>query len=134
VLNPHNYPVSPEVSQALEKFNTHIGEDKDIVITGGNRPPDTDIGSKKTTQTHERGIAADIKVPGQPHLKTANQAAASGLFGGVGWYEEGYYDPVTKAGPHVHVDLREGTARWGYDKSGKYYKGYIPKYVESPCD
>jgi RHS repeat-associated protein len=133
VLNPNNYPISPEVSKTLEQFNEYIGNDKDIVITGGNRPPDTDIGSGKQS-THVRGIAADIKVPGQPHLKTANQAAESGLFGGVGWYEEGYYDPRTKAGPHVHVDLREGTARWGYDKYGRYYKGYFPKYEEDPCE
>jgi len=45
VLNPNNYPISPEVSRTLEQFNEYIGKDKDIVITGGNRPPSTDIGS-----------------------------------------------------------------------------------------
>ena len=133
VLNPDNHPISPEVLNKLEGFNEYIGKDKDIVITGGNRSPDTDIGTGSRS-THVRGIAADIKVPGQPQLKTANQAAGSALFGGVGWYEEGYYDPKTKAGPHVHVDLREGTARWGYDKYGRYYKGYFPKYEEKFCE
>jgi hypothetical protein len=75
-------------------------------------------------------LAADINVPGQLHLLTANQAAESGLFGGVGWYEEGYYDPRDpKVGPHVHVDLRKGTFRWGHATSGREYHGSFPRYT-----
>jgi hypothetical protein len=37
VLNPSNYPVSPNVTEALTKFNDYIGQDKNIVITGGDR-------------------------------------------------------------------------------------------------
>jgi len=119
VLNPNNFPIQADVQEALEKFNKIIGDDKDIVITGGDRPEDPGQHGKKK--------AADIKVPGQSNLETANQAADSGLFGGVGWYEEGYY-PGGDVGPHVHVDLRKGTARWGYDKNEKPYKGSFPKY------
>ena len=132
VLNPENYPISKEVHQSLEKFNEYIGSDKDVIITGGDRPSDSKIGAPSST--HKRGLAADIKVPGQSHLETANQASDSGIFGGVGWYEEGYHNPSTGAGPHTHVDLREGKARWGYDKEGNYYKGYFPKYKEGPCE
>jgi len=74
------------------------------------------------------GLAADICVPGQTHLQTANQASDSKLFGGVGWYEEGYRGPHGE-GPHVHVDLRtKEIARWGWDKYGNPYHGYFPKY------
>jgi RHS repeat-associated protein len=125
VLNPHNYPVQKEVLDRLEAFNRYIGQDKDIVITGGDRPGDPN--------THGQGLAADIKVPGQPHLQTANQAADSSLFGGVGWYEEGYRNPRDpKVGPHAHVDLRKGKFRWGYDKTGRYYQGWFPKYSACP--
>ncbi|RMG35887.1 MAG: hypothetical protein D6732_08935, partial [Methanobacteriota archaeon] len=127
VLNPNGYTVSADVMAALQKFNKFIGCDKDIVITGGNRPKNSKIGAGRTS-THTRGLAADIKVPGQLHLQTANQAIQSGLFGGVGWYEEGFYDPRTKAGPHVHVDLRPGTARWGFDRTGRAYHGWIPAW------
>jgi len=122
VLNPENLPVQPPVLEALHAFNRHIGLCKDIVITGGDRRGDPG--------SHGQGLAADIKVLGQLHLLTANQAAESGLFGGVGWYEEGYYNPSDpKVGPHVHVDLRKGRARWGYAKSGREYHGSFPGYT-----
>ena len=120
VKNPDNYPLSPKVLEALHLFSNYIGKDKTIVVTGGNREGDEG--------QHGKNTAADIKVPGQSHLQTANQAADSGLFRGIGWYEEGYY-PGGDVGPHVHVDLRkETTARWGYDKKGKKCSGYFPKY------
>jgi len=121
VLNPNNYPISDKVLKALWEFNRYIGCDKDIEITGGNRPND-DEGSP-----HRDGIAADIKVPGQLHLLTANQAGRSGLFGGVGWYQEGYYDPNIKgSGPHVHVDLGAPNRKWGFDVNRYRYRGKFP--------
>jgi len=99
------YPVSADVLEALWEFNRLIGCDKDVVITGGDRPSDRKIGSGGNSQ-HVRKRAADIFVPGQLHIITANQAIKSGLFGGVGWYEEGYRGPNNE-GPHTHVDLRE---------------------------
>jgi RHS repeat-associated protein len=126
VLNPHNYPISADVLEALNKFNIYIGVEKDIIITGGNRPASSKLGAGANS-THVIGLAADICVPGQSNLQTANQASDSGLFGGVGWYEEGYRGPHGE-GPHVHVDLRKGYARWGYDRYGRYYPGYFPKY------
>ncbi len=137
VWNPSNFPISSEVQRSLDQFNTFIGEDRDIVITGGNRPADSKIGSGSSS-THTRGLAADIKVLGWSHIKTANKADKSGLFGGIGWYQEGYSDPKKGAGPHVHVDLRKGKARWGYDSSGRYYEKHFPGYKErrfkKPCD
>ncbi len=127
VKNPDNYPLSPEVKRALSLFSDYIGKDKTIVVTGGDRPVDTDIGVKKTSQ-HIYKTAADIYVVGQSHIQTANQAKDSSLFNGIGWYEEGYYNPEKNVGPHVHVDLRGTPARWGYDKTGEYYPGYFPKY------
>jgi uncharacterized protein YcbK (DUF882 family) len=126
VLNPKNYHVSPDVMDALWKLNDQIGCSKDIVITGGDRPPSSNLGAGSTS-THAQGIAADISVPGQPHLETANQASESGLFGGVGWYEEGYRGPNGE-GPHTHVDLRNGKARWGHPAKGPYMPGYFPAY------
>lgn len=126
VLNPNNYQVSDDVLNALNEFNERIGCDKDIVITGGNRPASTKLGARSGS-THTRGLAADIKVPGQAHIVTANQAAESGLFGGVGWYEEGYRGPNGE-GPHTHVDLRpNGPARWGHPATGAAMRGYFPK-------
>ena len=124
VLNPEKYPISDNVLEALKKFNKHIGDDKDIVVTGGNRPKTCPKGAGKKSQ-HVLGTAADIKVPGQRHIVTANQAQDSKLFGGIGWYEEGYLGPHGE-GPHVHVDVRDTPARWGFDKSGKEYHGRFP--------
>ena len=126
VLNPNNYPISPAVQQALENFNNSIGQNHDVVVTGGDRSASSNLGAGSNS-THVKGIAADIYVPGQTHLQTANQAAESGLFGGVGWYEEGYRGSHGE-GPHVHIDLRDGTARWGFSSTGKEYHGYFPKY------
>jgi uncharacterized protein RhaS with RHS repeats len=117
VLNPMNYPVQPDVMDALWRFNRLIGCEKDVVITGGDRPKNSALGAGSNS-THTQGLAADIYVPGQLHLTTANQAVVSGLFGGVGWYQEGYRGK-DGSGPHVHVDLRArpkgaGPAMWGY--------------------
>ncbi len=126
VLNPRNYPVSTEVLEALWELNRQIGCDKDIVITGGDRNPSSNLGAGSNS-THVQKIAADIYVPGQPHLATANQASESGLFGGVGWYEEGYSGPNGE-GPHTHVDMRKNRARWGYPAAGARMRGYFPPY------
>ena len=127
VLNPNNYPVSAEVMKALKELNRLIGCDKDIVITGGDRPKDASIGAGSNS-THTEGKAADIVVPGQKHIETANQASKSNLFGGVGWYEEGYRGPRGE-GPHTHVDIREnGPARWGFPAEGERIRGRIPNY------
>jgi uncharacterized protein YcbK (DUF882 family) len=127
VLNPNNYPISPDVMKALWELNRLIGCDKDIIITGGDRPSDSKLGAGSNS-THTQGIAADITVPGQEHLETANQASQSNLFGGVGWYQEGYRGRNGE-GPHTHVDLRKnGPARWGYPAEGKPMHGYFPSY------
>lgn len=127
VLNPRNYPVSADVMLALWEMNRRIGCEKDIVITGGDRTPGATIGAGSGS-THVKGLAADISVPGQSHLQTANQASATGLFGGVGWYEEGYRGPRNE-GPHVHVDLRDGPpVKWGYPAQGPRMRGSFPAY------
>jgi RHS repeat-associated protein len=145
IVNPVGYKLSKDVIEALNYFNQLIGCDKNIVVTGGNRPRDSKIGAGKNSY-HTRNLAADFYVPGQSHLLTANQAIQSGLFGGVGWYQEGYYDAKTQAGPHVHADLRKSkkTVVWGHDINGYYYSwrsGGIPKlgnnllnnWSEKPC-
>lgn len=126
VLNPHNYPVSPDVMNALWELNRQIGCSKDILITGGDRDPSSTLGAGSDS-THAQGIAADIAVPGQTHLETANQASQSGIFGGVGWYEGGYRGPHGE-GPHTHVDMRKRPARWGYPKEGAPMHKYFPPY------
>jgi RHS repeat-associated protein len=88
VRNPTRRPISPAVLRALEDFNACIGQDKDIVITSGDRPRSSPLGAGAGS-THAQGIAVDFVVPSQAHSVTAYQAKASGLFGGVGWYEEG---------------------------------------------
>ncbi|MBI3773004.1 MAG: hypothetical protein HY272_09930 [Gammaproteobacteria bacterium] len=127
VLNPNGWPVSPDVMNSLWEFNRLIGCNKDVVITGGDRSADSKLGAGSSS-SHVQHIAADIMVPGQSHLETANQAGQSGLFGGVGWYEEGYRGPNGE-GPHTHVDLRKnGPARWGHPRKGQAMHGYFPKY------
>src|SRR5271157_2138528 len=124
VLNPNNYSVSGSVMGALQQFNKCIGCDKDVVITGGDRPPSATIGAGSNS-THVKHLAADIVVPGQLNIVTANQAEQCGGFGGIGWYQEGYRGPKGE-GPHVHLDLRGGTARWGYYADGRETHGSIP--------
>lgn len=116
VKNPKNYRVHASVLDALWELNRLIGCDKDIIITDGDRPAGNEKGAGNTSQ-HVVGRAADFYVPGQTHLLTANQALESGLFGGVGWYEEGYRGPTPKEGPHVHVDMRDVPYSWGLPKS-----------------
>jgi len=126
VLNPNDYPVSGNVMGALQTFNKCIGCDKDVVITGGDRPPSATIGAGSNS-THVTHLAADIVVPGQLNILTANQAEQCGGFGGIGWYQEGYQGPKGE-GPHVHLDLRGSAARWGYYADGRETHGYIPFY------
>ncbi len=126
VLNPNNWPVSSAVLGALQTFNKCIGCDKDVVITGGDRPASSKLGAGSNS-THVKHLAADIVVPGQLNILTANQAEQCGIFGGIGWYQEGYRGGNGE-GPHVHVDLRGGTARWGYYADGRETHGYIPFY------
>lgn len=129
VRNPDGYDVSPEVMHRLEEFSGRIG--KPVVITGGKRNAGSQLGAGKHSQ-HVVGAAADFYVPGQEHLETANQAMESGLFNGVGWYEEGYRGPNGE-GPHVHVDLRplspgEAIKQWGKTHGGADVR--IPPYSE----
>jgi uncharacterized protein YcbK (DUF882 family) len=122
VRNPNNYVISDDLFRALSTFNGLIGCNKDVVITGGDRASnDTRGAGPNSMHVRGLGLAADFHVPGQKHIVTANQALKSGLFGGVGWYEEGYRRPGE--GPHVHVDLRTrapgaGPAEWGYNTQG----------------
>ncbi|CAH1082869.1 D-Ala-D-Ala carboxypeptidase family metallohydrolase [Candidatus Nitrotoga sp. 1052] len=126
IFNPSGKIISDEVLDALREFNKKIGCDKDISITDGDRPASAKIGAGKKSK-HVQHLAADIKVRDQTHLETANQARLSGIFGGIGWYEEGYSGPRGE-GPHVHVDLRDSSAMWGYNKDGKEYHRSFPKY------
>jgi hypothetical protein len=89
-------------------------------------PPSSKLGAGSNS-THVKGLAADIFVPGQQHIETGNQAIKCKMFGGIGWYQEGYTGPNGE-GPHVHVDLRPGTALWGYYADGTETHGYIPPY------
>lgn len=137
IFNPSGENVSNDVLEGLRQFNQKIGCDKDITITGGDRPATAKIGAGNKS-THVQQLAADIKVRDQMHLETANQARLSGLFGGIGWYEEGY-SGQNGEGSHTHVDLRDGSAMWGYNKDGKEYHGSFPQYSSdqklssSPC-
>lgn len=53
VLNPHNYPISPDVLAALDELNRLIGCDRDIVITGGNRDPNSTLGAGSRSTMHK---------------------------------------------------------------------------------
>jgi len=125
IFNPGGAIISDAVLDALREFNRQIGCDKDIYITGGDRKPTSKLGAGSSS-THVQGLAADIRVDGQTHLETATQARLSGIFGGIGWYEEGYAGPNGE-GPHTHVDIRtNGPAIWGFDRNGKEYHGSFP--------
>lgn len=104
VFNPGGHPVPGDTGQQLWRFSKQIG--KPVVITGGNRKPDSPLGAGANSQhTLPNSTAIDFYVPAQTHLETANQAKRSGLFTGIGWYQEGYRGPNGE-GPHVHVDTR----------------------------
>ncbi|MBI5138082.1 MAG: hypothetical protein HZA24_12205 [Nitrospirae bacterium] len=120
VFNPGGYPVPGDTGQQLWRFSRQIG--KPVVITGGNRKPDSPLGAGANSQhTLPNPTAIDFYVPSQTHLETANQAKRSGLFTGIGWYQEGYRGPNGE-GPHVHVDTRPmapGRGRpyeWGHPR------------------
>jgi RHS repeat-associated protein len=132
VLNPKGFPVSAGVMQVLEQFNQCVGQDRDIVITGGNRRPTSRLGAGAGS-THVQALAADIVVPSQAHAVTAYQALVSGLFGGIGWYEEGFRGQRGE-GPHVHVDLRSVPATWGHDREGNYYRGLPQLAGRKSCE
>jgi RHS repeat-associated protein len=123
IRNPRNYPITPEMMDALRRFNECIGLDKDIIITGGSRPRNSRLGAGGNSQ-HVTGSAADFYVPDQTHRTTAEQAMGSRIFGGIGWYEEGFRRDGM--GPHVHVDLRSRPATWGYDRNGNYHQPLPP--------
>ena len=121
VLNPNNYAVSGAVASALQSFNKCIGCDKDVVITGGDRPASSNLGAGSNS-THVKHLAADIVVPGQLNILTANQAEQCGGFGGIGWYQEGYRG-ANGEGPHVHVDLRGSPPDGAITRTGEKRTG-----------
>ena len=114
--------VTDNMKERLQAFAEHIG--KDVDVYSGVRDCSSTVGSGCTSQ-HALGDAADISAKGQLHIKTYHQAVKSNMFGGVGWYEEGYRG-LNGEGPHVHVDLRNNPASWGYDSSGQYYNWRNP--------
>ena len=127
-----NHPVTPAAYGALQQFNQYIGSDKDVVVLGGSRDITTEYGTKGDSQ-HVVGDAVDFHVPGQSMLETAHQAIDSGIFGGVGWYEEGLKGPGGE-GPHVHGDLLRLPGRirqWGMSAATRKY-GPIPPLVSGP--
>ena len=50
-------------------------------------PPTAKIGAGSNSP-HVKQLAADVVVPGQLNIVTANQAEQCGMFGGIGWYQE----------------------------------------------
>jgi zinc D-Ala-D-Ala carboxypeptidase len=89
----------PQLVKKLQDLRDHLK--KPIIITSGYRCP---VGNKKArgvaNSYHLQGMAADIKVPGMSPEEVAQGAAVLG-FGGIGLYS-GF----------VHLDIREGKARW----------------------
>jgi len=133
-----NHAVTPATYQALQQFNNYIGPGKDVVVTGGTRDISREIGAGSASE-HVWGDAADFYVPGQTMLETANQALDSGVFGGVGWYEEGLKGPNGER-PHVHGDLKRrpggSTRQWGMDRFGNpvsQIPSLLPPYVGEWC-
>jgi RHS repeat-associated protein len=123
VLNPENKTVTLRSFYALQRLNACIGCNKDIIITSGIRPQNATVGAGSRSQ-HVVGHAVDFKVPGMTHLELAQKTELCGVFGGVGWYEEGLSQ--NGMGPHVHGDSRQGRFRWGYYADGTRTRGYIP--------
>lgn len=89
----------------LEKLRKVVG--KPITITSGYRSPEYNkkIGGATKSQ-HILGKAADIKVQGLTPSEVAKFAEKVG-FGGIGIYDS-----------WIHVDVREGHARWD-ERNGK---------------
>jgi hypothetical protein len=135
VIVPNGVVLQPNVLKAFQKFNTYIGESHDIHILGGDRDKNSKLGAGSNSQ-HVKKTAADFYIPGTTHLESANAAIDSGLFSGVGWYEEGYRGPNGE-GPHAHADLRIdrtplNPAKWGFRSGYNTPMEALPKFEGVP--
>lgn len=76
---------------------------------------------------HLTGEGADIHVEGMSNLELAHAAKESGLFTGVGYYENS--KPVGGYGAHTHVDTkaRSRMATWTVDSKKVQTVGLPPK-------
>ena len=94
--------VDPRLVARLQSLRDALG--KPIKVTSGYRTPEHNasptVGGEPDSQ-HLCGKAADIVVSGVSVGKLAKLAAAAG-FTGIGTYNDG----------HLHVDVRDGRARW----------------------
>ena len=94
--------VSEKLVKALQTLRDIVG--KPIIITSACRceKQNKNVGGKKDSQ-HLLGTAADIQVDGMSTLRLATLADTIPVFakGGVGLYKT-----------FVHVDVRNGRARW----------------------
>lgn len=88
--------IDPRLVDALRRIAAEVGGRLDLV--SGYRAPK----NWHEHNYHNRGEAADIRVPGMPARKLRNVARALGIRG-VGWY------PTTNM---IHVDVRDEPYFW----------------------
>lgn len=91
--------IHPKLVEMLQVLREKVG--RPVIITSGYRCPSRNMAVGGALQSyHMRGMAADIKVPGVSISRLAQLAESLG-FNGIGLYP-GF----------VHVDIRNGKARW----------------------
>ena len=95
--------------QALQKLRDQVGVS--IKVSSGFRCPNHPLSKKNPTSQHAQGKAADICISGMDvkQMYEAAKLIPEFAFGGIGLYDQNF----------IHVDVRDGKARWGRIK-GKY--------------
>jgi uncharacterized protein YcbK (DUF882 family) len=96
--------LEPSLVCGLELLREQAGDK--VILTSGYRCPQPPIEGVNTTGQHTKGCAADIYVPGLDLKKLLYIATNVWMFeqGGIGFYPDLNI---------VHVDCRQGRARWG---------------------
>jgi hypothetical protein len=132
ILNGATAPNS-SLMRSLLTFADQL--ERDITFNGprsGTRSSSQNAGVNGATQSpHLAGEGADIHVAGMSNLELAHKAAESGLFTGVGHYEDSKHLGAKGFGPHAHVDNKNrrtnGVVTWQVDENAVKRSGLPPK-------
>jgi hypothetical protein len=114
-------PTNKKEIAVLESIDKQNGT-KDVLVSSGTRDPERNAAAGGAKDSyHMKGMAADIRVPGQTPEQTAAQAVKAGATG-VSTYDK------SEGTPRVHVDVRPN--EWN-GHNGKTLKS-TPEWRSNP--